>query len=422
MKRILLFLLAIVLLATVMIVIAMKIPIPLATNSDFKVIYYTDQGLTLGIDVYDHTSKINMINEVYDTNIDENFMPQFAYPPWYALSTFYLGLIPIQQAAVLWFEINLAMLFLSVWFLTDGWKKPLYRLLAFPAALFFFPVLGTLAIGQYDFPVLLGVSMLIYAFKHKYPALTALGMALLTLKPHLGGLILIAGLIYLWSCHAEVRFFSRSISTWLGREPSLPLRVTPLTTFGKKALAYTIYTGIFLFIIGFIADSSWLLNYLGSLFSYRDLGHITTCSECINISVWLSRSISGELSLSQAGAIGGLILTALVVILFLIRKNLFQSPALLLASALIITILASPYLYNYDFLLLLVPFALFVNSNIERIVTALCYFGSTFALIIYGRDGNAVLLIASVVIAILLYLRIRSQVDVPASASYNTSN
>jgi hypothetical protein len=333
-----------------------------------------------------------MINEVYDTNIDENFMPQFAYPPWYALSTFYLGLIPIQQAAVLWFELNLVMLFISVWFLTDGWKKPLYRLLAFPAALFFFPVLGTLAIGQYDFPVLLGVSILIYAFKYKHPALTALGMALLTFKPHLGGLILIAGLVYLF-VHRD--------------------------DFGKKALAYTIYTGIFLFIMGFIADSSWLLNYLGSLFSYRDLGHITTCSECINISVWLSRSISGELSLSQAGAIGGLILTALVVILFLIRKSLFQSPALLLASALMVTILASPYLYNYDFLLLLVPFALLVNSNMERIITALCYFGSTFALIIYGRDGNNILLIASVVIAIILYLRIRSQVDVTVSASYN---
>jgi len=382
------------LLAIVMVLVALKVPVPLATNSDFKVIYYTDQGLTLGVDVYDHGDKIRMINEVYNTNVDESFIPQFAYPPWYALSTFYLGLFPIQSAAVLWFEINLAMLFLSVWFLTDGWK-PLFRLLAFPVALFFYPVLGTLAIGQYDFPVLLGVSMLIYAFNHKNPILTALGMALLTFKPHLGGLILIAGLVYL--------FVNRD-------------------GFSKKALTYTLYTGVGLFIIGFLADSAWPLDYLASLLSYRGLGHITTCSECVNISVWLSRRISGELSLSQAGTIAGVIMTTLIVLLFFVRKTLLRSSSLLLASALMVTILASPYLYNYDFILLLVPFALLQNSIMERVIVFLCYLVPTFALAMFERGGNSLLLVASIVVAAMLYLRARSQVDVPAMTAYNTNN
>jgi hypothetical protein len=237
--------------------------------------------------------------------------------------------------------------------------------------------------------------MLIFAIKHKHVALTVLGMVLLTFKPHLGGLILLAGLIYL-----------------LLRKDD----------FGNRALKYTIAAGVFLFILGFLADSNWLVNYFGSLFSYRDLGHITTCSECVNISVWLSRRLSGELSLSQAGAIGGVMLTALIAILFFNRAKLFQSPSLLLASALMVTILASPYLYNYNFLLLLVPFVLLLNSNTERIVFAICYLGSTFALIQFGRDGNNILLIVSVVIAVMLYLRIRSKVDVPASESYNVNN
>ena len=394
MKRTFFYLAIIILLSTIMVVVALTIPMPLATNSDFKVIYYTDQGLTLGIDVYDHNAKIDMINDVYDTNIDRNFIPQFAYPPWYALSTFYLGLFTIQQAAVLWFQINLVMLFLSVWFLTDGWK-PVYRLLAFPAALFFFPVLGTLAIGQYDFPVLLGISMLIHAIRHKHVALTALGMVLLTFKPHIGGLILLAGLIYLFLRKDD---------------------------FGKNALKYTIAAGVFIFVLGFLADSNWFVNYLGSLFSYRDLGHITTGSECVNISVWLSRSFSGEPSLSQAGAVGGMILTALLVVLFFVRKTLFRSPSLLLTSALMVTLLASPYLYNYNFLFLLVPFTLLVNTKLDRVVTALCYLVSTSALMVYGRDGNNILLIVTVAIAVLLYLRIKSQVDFPASASYNVNN
>lgn len=418
MKRFLLFLLLAILLATLMLVVALKVPVPLATNSDFKVLYYTDQGLTLGIDVYDHTAKINMINEVYDTSIDENFMPQFAYPPWYALSTFYLGFLPIQQAAVLWFEINLVMLFLSTWFLTDGWK-PLYRLLAFPTAFLFLPVIGTLAIGQYDFPVLLGASMLIYAIKHKKAALTALGMALLTFKPHLGGLILIAGLIHLWLCHAEGRLLPRSISKRLSRDPSVAKSMLPQgDIFYNKALTYTLYTGVFLFFIGFLADSSWLVNYLGSLFNYRGLGHITTCSECVNISVWLSRRISGELSLSQAGAIAGLILIVLLAAMIRVRPPLWKSPTLLLASALMVTLLASPYLYNYDFILLLVPFVLLTESKIERAITAFCFLAPTFALAAFGRDANIMLVVVTIVISLPLYRRIRrAGIDVPSPAS-----
>lgn len=394
MKRPLVFLLSSFLLATIMVLVALKIPIPLAVNSDFQVLYYTTQGLIRGVDVYDHAGKMQMINEVYGANIDESFIPQFAYPPWYALSTVYLGLFPIRSAAVLWFEINLVMLFLSVWFLTDGWK-PSLRLLAFPAALFFYPVLGTLAVGQYDFPVLLGVSMLVYALPRQRPVLTALGMAFLTFKPHLGGLILLAGLAYL-----------------LARRDD----------FGRKAFGYTVYAGIFLFLAGFLADSAWPIHYFDSLFNYRELGHITTCSECVNLSVWLSRRLSGESSLSQAGTIAGAVLTVLLVLLYFKRKALFESPALLVASALMTTILASPYLYNYDFLLLLVPFAVLSGSKLERVIISACYIGSTLALVLYGREGNDALLVASVAVAALLYLRDKIHVDAPASASYNGNN
>lgn len=392
MRRILLFLLLSLLLATLMLAVALKVPIPLAVNSDFQVLYYTTEGLLRGVHVYDHAAKIQMINDVYDTAVDENFIPQFAYPPWYALAAIYLGLLPMRAAAVLWFEINLVMLFVSVWCLTAGWK-PRLRLLAFPAALFFYPVLGTLAVGQYDFPVLLGASMLVYALPRQRPVLAALGMVFLTFKPHLGGLILLAVLIH-----------------WLLQR----------TEFGGKAFDYTLGAGVLLFLIGFLADSAWLVNYSKSLFQYRGLGHITTCVDCVNLSVWLSRGLSGESSLSQAGAIAGMILTVLLVILFLNRKALAASPVLLVTSALMTTILASPYLYNYDFLLLLVPFAVLNGSNLERVVTAVCYLSATFALTIFGRGGNPVLPVAALMTAVLLYLRLRKQVDVPVRESYNT--
>ncbi|PWB74933.1 MAG: hypothetical protein C3F07_06630 [Anaerolineales bacterium] len=392
MKRALILLLSFILLAVVMVVVALKVPVPLAINSDFQVLYYTTHGLLRGIDVYDQAAKIQMISERFGTPLEINFIPQFAYPPWFALSTFYLGLFSIRSAAVLWFETNLLMLFLSVWFLTDGWK-PLYRLLAFPAALIFYPVLGMLAIGQYDFPILLGASMLVYSIKHRQPVLTALGLSLLTFKPHLGGLVLIAGLLHLFLRRDE---------------------------FGRRALQYTIGAGVFLFVVGFLADSAWPLNYLGSLLNYRGLGHITTCSECVNISVWLARGLSGESSLSQAGAIAGLLLIASVAAFVSIRPRLWRSPTLLLASALMVTVFASPYLYNYDFILLLLTFAVLADSKnlTERIVVFLCYLAPTFVLVAYGRAGNIILLAVTIVITLLLYLRARrAGIDVPAHAA-----
>ena len=70
----------------------------------------------------------------------------------------------------------------------------------------------------------------------------------------------------------------------------------------------------------------------------------------------------------------------LVLLLISIRPPLWKSPSLLLASVLMTTLLASPYLYNYDFLLLLVPFALLADSTIGRIAVIIFCVSSTFAL------------------------------------------
>jgi len=95
----------------------------------------------------------------------------------------------------------------------------------------------------------------------------------------------------------------------------------------------------------------------------------------------------------------------------------------LLTSALLITLLASPYLYNYDFILLLVPFAVLATGNIaQRLIVLVCHLVPTFALATFGRAGNITLLIAAALITLLLFLRTKSQVDVPTLAPYNTNN
>ena len=380
-----------------MLAIALFIPSSLPAHSDFSALYNTDLALVNGVPIYDLKAVEAIAIKASDLPPENFFLARFPYPPWYALSTFYLGLLPAKAAATLWFELNLMMLFLSVWLLTDCWSGSL-RLMAFPLALSFLPVLGALSVGQYDFPVLLGTSLLIYSLRKENIALTTLGAVLLTFKPHIGALILLSALIYLIGNRSR-------------------LAPSSIDGFGRRALRSILIAGAFLFIIGFVADPAWPLSYPKMLLNYQGEGNVSSCSECASLSVWLSRWFFDG-SFSKAMIISIVLLVVLAGIFFMRRAVLVKSPGLLLTSALSITLLSSPYLYNYDFLLLLVPFAVLINiksSFFQKIVVLLCYLIPTFAIAFFGRDGNISLLLVTVLITILLYSKLK--VDVPALTS-----
>jgi hypothetical protein len=392
MKRTFLFPIAFLLIAGLMLAIALYVPNSLPAHSDFSAIYNTDLALVHGVPIYDLPAVESLAVKTSGIPPEKFFLARFPYPPWYALSTFYLGLLPAKAAATLWFELNLVMLFLSLWFLTEGWS-PRLRLIAFPLALFFLPVLGTLSVGQYDFPVLFGTSLLIYSLRKESAALTTLGAALLTFKPHIGALILVSALIYLIFCRDN---------------------------FGRRALRSILIAGVLLFIIGFVADPAWPVSYPNMLLNYQNEGNVTACSECASLPVWLSRWFFDG-SLTKAAMIAIVLLIALVLMFASTRNALLKSPALLLASALVITLLVSPYLYNYDFILLLVPFAILINSSrdfINHIFLIACYIVPTVVIASWGRAGNISLIIVTILIAFLLYLRVKeSSIDVPAHAA-----
>jgi hypothetical protein len=387
--------LALFLLAIFLPVIALTVPSSLPANTDFSALYNTDLALVHRVPIYD-LQKVEALAVQYSGIPPEKFfLARFPYPPWYALCTFYLGFMPAQAAATLWFELNLVMLFVSVWFLTDGWSGRL-RLIAFPLALFFFPVLGGLAVGQYDFPVLLGTSLLIYSLRRESVGLTVLGIVLLTFKPHIGALILL------------------SVLLWL---------VYHGGNFGRRVIRPLVITALLLFVVSFVADPTWLVSYPKMLLGYQSEGNVATCSECASLPVWLSRAFVDG-SLSAAAWIAIVSLCILVVVLS-IRRPLLRSHELLLSAALLTTLIASPYLYNYDFLLLLVPFAvLSAKSNLlQKVVILFCYLLPTLALILYGRNGNISLIVVSFAMLLLLYLRIgKPVIDVPGSAAYNTNH
>lgn len=375
----LLILLLVIAIAIGMFVVAFYVPNVLPAGSDFSALYNTDLALVNRIPIYDLPRVEAFAQERSGIPPGKFFLARFPYPPWYALSTFYLGLLPARVAVTLWFQLNLLMLFLSVWFLTDGWSGRL-RLIAFPLALFFLPVLGALSVGQYDFPVLLGTAMLIYALRKENVTLTMLGAVLLTFKPHVGALILLSVLVWLIGSRSD---------------------------FGRRAIRSILLAGVFLFIVGFVADPAWPLSYPKMLLNYQNEGNVTACSECASLPVWSSRwFLDGSLANAMWIAF---VLLILFGILFYFIHSTIRSHELWLGAATLVTLLVSPYLYNYDYLLLLIPFAVLFNRGnlIQKIIVIICYLVPTVLIILYGRAGNIALLLVTIWMAAFLYLRIR---------------
>jgi hypothetical protein len=363
--------------ALIMLAIALYVPSSLPTHSDFSALYNTDLALVHRVPIYDLEKVETLAVQYAGIPPEKFFLARFPYPPWYALSTFYLGLMPVKAAATLWFELNLVMLFLSVWLLTDGWPER-WRLIAFPLALFFLPVLGALSVGQYDFPVLLGTSLLIYSLRKENLPLTVLGIVLLSFKPHIGAFILLVAL------------------GWLAYHKR---------DFGRRLIRPFLMVAVILFLTGFVADPAWITSYPKLLLSYQSEGNVSSCSECASLPVWMSRWFFDG-SLTTAAWIAMVLLIVLLIVFYFIRSFL-RSHELLLSAALLITLLVSPYLYNYDFLLLLIPFAVLISQSnvVEKIILLLCYLVPTFALLLYGRDGNISLILVSIVMLALLYIR-----------------
>ena len=391
--KIALSVLIIVLLPIAMLAVALYVPNSLHTNSDFLAIYNADLRLLQHIKPYDYQSQIRLMAEQTGMLPENVFMPQFPYPPWYALSTFYLGLLPVQSAATLWFEINLVMLFLTVWFLSADWH-PRLRLFSFLAPFFFIPIIGTLGVGQYDFPVLLGSAMLIYAIRHQRLALTSIGAALLTFKPHVGIPIFLAVLLYFFLLH---------------------------NLFGRRTLVW-IFSGMaFLCVISFVTDAAWLIHYPLSLLSYRNNSNVVACSECDSLPVWLARSLLRNPSLNQMALIGLGLFVILIIICVSIHPPLWNSPEYFISALILMILLAIPYLYNYDFILLLIPFALLAEvsrSWFERIFLILLYLFPFFAIMIFGRSiGDPSLLFVTLMLALLVFIHARKlpQLDVSPS-------
>lgn len=359
------------------------VPLPVAYNQDFSVMYFTNKGLINGIPIYTYPAQLEYVKSL--TRPDFTFFP-FPYPPWYSLATIYIGLLPLQVAARAWFFMNIGMISLSVWLLTPGWKV-IARILAAFAAIMFIPAFGLLMVGQYTAPVLLGSALFVFAARQRSSFLAALALILMTFKPHIGAILFLAGFAWL--------IFERS-------------------TFSRRALSFTILGGLLVAGLGFFADPAWPLMYFQSLARYRDIPGVQTCGLCASLPVALLKLFTGQSSTLAAVAPGLILALALAALLFWRYRRQPLDAALLVSLAAVTTLLVDPYLLNYDYLLLLVPLIWLVQHERLAVVPYLI----PWAALTLGRDGNMLLALAGIMTFILI---LRRPIDSPAAQAYNQS-
>ncbi len=353
-------------------------PLPLPAYLDFQVLYQSNMGLLRGIALYDHAGQVNMIAQLAHVQPEQVYILPFPYPPWYALSTLWLAWLPIAAAARVWFGIGLVLLIASTWLLSDGWH-PIKRLAAAVLAVFFVPVLGSLMVGQYVFPVLLGCALMVHALRRESAAQAATAAALLTFKPHLGGLILLAAFAHLW----------------LRRD-----------AFGRRALIYILIAGVLLFGLGFLADPAWPIDYLRSLAGFQQDSGVTSCALCSSLPVLVSEALNSSGGLAGALGIAALILFGLLVLWLLRRRVALRDPATLIGLAVLIVLLASPYLLKYDFVLLLVPLMLLAGKQRSAggwLLLATAFLLPLVTLAVPRRAGDLVLALCAAALLVMLY-------------------
>jgi hypothetical protein len=130
---------------------------------------------------------------------------------------------------------------------------------------------------------------------------------------------------------------------------------------------------------------------------------------------------------TQAVWVAGILLLGWIGLFFRNRPEVWKDAKWLIAVGFCITLLSSPYQYNYDFVVLLLPLFLLasnIKSRSDWLWLALAYFLPWVGLI-FGRQGNQVLLISTFVLIFFAWQKSGSGhnlLDGHPQAMYNQQN
>jgi hypothetical protein len=161
-----------------------------------------------------------------------------------------------------------------------------------------------------------------------------------------------------------------------------------------------------------ISDPLWLIDYPLSFVTYQTGADIASCAACDSLPSWLAGHLIPSPTLSQMTLIGAALFVVLILLFGLIRSRLLKLPDYLLNVSILIVLLANPHLYNYDFILLLIPFALLAEASrswFERIGLILLYLFPFFAIVKFGRSlGDPSLIGVTLILTMLVFIHVRN--------------
>ena len=120
--------------------------------------------------------------------------------------------------------------------------------------------------------------------------------------------------------------------------------------------------------------------------------------------------VTGQTAIGPALPLGAALFIILFAALVFFRREVFREPESLVAASVLVTLLADPYLLNYDFALLLVPLFLLASSarRTDWIWFSLAYLLPLLLLGLLGRNGSLYLPLAALLLLSLQVARAKS--------------
>lgn len=259
---------------------------------------------------------------------------RFAYPLPLALLLSPLGLLPIDTAYILWdFAAQILIAACLLWLATrwEGLNRRLYVLFLLLAVTLNGNIYLGLMTGTVTALFLVFLTLGLFFLEKKHDLLAGFFLALVVLKPPLVTILVLLGLWLL---------FSRR---W-------------------RVIAGMALGGLLLLIVGLLQDPQWLQKFLGtgdSLLGMR-IGHQPT------ILSYTRLACGGEMSCAMTWyAMIALLLVALFAVLLWkthSRLNALQAFSL----AIPLGVLLPPYIWSYDYTLLVIPIAYTAFEMVRR--------------------------------------------------------
>lgn len=307
----------------------------------------------------------------------------FPGPPWYVALAYPIHVLSAQTAAKAWLALSLAIIFGAIQ-LAAHQLSPRSRAVAVILAIISAPVQGHLIVGQFTLPALLGVALTLFGIRQGSANASALGLALSTCRPHLG-----------------LPFAAATI---------VGLLITD-TRYGVQVATRLLLVMVLLLGVSLAVDPNSLSRYPEYLKLLNSFPSNQICDTCSSIPILAERLCLFSHDVWKVRfLISATVALPLVGLLYLTRPT----PDYLIAGTVCAVMLSAPYIRNYDFVLLVVPFCVVAadllrgvtSSGALAVVTMLAAY-TIAALLPYGvsRDMQGQMLLTAPALMYLLCVR-----------------